>query len=332
MRRWWILSVTALLLCLTLTGCGKEEKGEEGTEDNKKNVVLMAVGEETVSAQEAEIYLYFLKQQYEPGMGEDIWNFQIKEGETMEDYAKEAVTSHLIQLKIICQEAEKAEVFLDEEESYQAKQAAQRLLKEASPEDIERFHLEEEVAAAAYEDNALAAKYFDVATAEVDTNISDEEARQVHIQYLSVLTEGLDEKQLADAKKEVKELYKQAKETSSFLSFASSNSDSEEIELIFGKENMPEEFGQAAMELKAGEISPVIEGEKGYYIVYCITDFDEDATLDKKEAIIEAERDKLFREKYTEWSKDYKTVISTALWDEISFTQENAASEQNELQ
>lgn len=328
MRRWWILSVTALFLCLALTGCGKEKEDTKDAEDNKKNVVLMAVGEETVSAQEAEIYLYFLKQQYELGMGEDIWDFQIKEGETMEDYAKEAVTSHLIQLKIICQEAAKAEISLDEEESYQAGRAAQKLLEAASPEDIERFHLDEEVAAAAYEDNALAAKYFDVATAEVDTNISDEEARQVRIQYISVMTEGLDAKQKKDAKKEVKDLYKRAKETSSFLSLASSNSDSEEVELVFGKEDMPAEFGQEAMKLKTGELSPIIEGEKGYYILYCITDFDEDATLDKKEAVIEAERDKLFREKYTEWSGNYKTVVSTALWDEVSFTQENTASEQ----
>lgn len=327
MKKRYFLGIAALCLCLAATGCGKD-KEKTGKAENQKNIMLMAVGEETVSAQEAQVYLYFLKQQYQAGMGDGIWEFSIGEDETLADYAKEAVTTNLIQLKIICQEAAKAGVSLDEEERYEAQQAAKQIMKEAKEEDIKQFALSEEALSGVYEDNALAAKYYDVATASVETNISDEEARQVHIQYASFLTEGMDERQKLAEKNRVEKLRKEAKKASSFLNFAGSNSDSPELELTFGKADMPEEFGKAAMEMKTGEISPVIEGEKGYYILYCITDFDEDATHAKKEAMIEENRDKLFREKYTEWSEKYKTVVSTALWDEVSFTQENAASEQ----
>lgn len=329
MKKWRIYMIFALLLCLTATGCGKDkDKKQDSVKSVKKEAVLMAVGKDTVSSQEAMAYLYLLKRQYETSLGKDIWSLKMGGEKDFEDYAKEAVISHLTQLKIICQEAEKEGVSLDEEERYEAGKAARALLETASEEDVKQFELSEEVLTEVYADNTLAARFFDVTTAEVDTNISDEEAKQITIQYISVNTEGLTGKQKKDAKKEAKALYKKAKETTSFLNLAASNSDSDTVELTFGREDMPEEFGQAAMELKTGEISPLIEGEKGYYILYCITDFDEKATTAKKEAVIDAKRDTLFREKYKEWSGEHKVVVSTALWNEISFTQEIASSEQ----
>lgn len=333
MKKWKKYLMLSLLVCLALTGCGKgkEEKTDEKTEeaDVVKDAVFMAVGGETVYGKEAMSYLYLLKRQYETSLGEGVWSLGIEEGESFSDYAKEAAITNLTQLKIICQQAKKEGISLDEEELYEAGKTARELLEAASEEDREKFGLTEEILTGIYADNTLAAKFFDVTTGEVDTNISDEEARQVTIQYASVLTEGLDEEHKKKAKKEAKKLLSDAKEASSFLNFASSNSDSETVELTFGKEDMPEEFGAEAMGMKTGEISPLIEGKKGYYILYCISDFNEDATTAKKEALIDERRDKLFREKYKEWSKDYKVVVSTALWEEASFTQENTALEQN---
>ncbi|KSV57865.1 peptidylprolyl isomerase [Acetivibrio ethanolgignens] len=326
-RNRWI--IIGLVFCLLLTGCGRKKAGEEGAKEISKDAVMMAVGEDNVSAQEAMAYLYLLKQQYEAGMGEEVWSYQLSEDKTLEDYAREAVISNLTQLKIMCQQAAKEGIELDEEESYEAKKAAQQIIKTAGKADRERFRLEEEVLTRIYADNTLAAKLFDVTTGQVDTNITDEEARQITVQYLLVSTGDMDKAQKEVAREQAEKLLKEAKKASSFLNFATTNSDSEEIELTFGREHLPEGFGQEAMELRTGEFSPVIEGEKGYYIVYCIADFDEDATTNRKEVIIEERRDKLFREKYKEWSENYKVVISTALWDELLFTPKNALSKQN---
>lgn len=321
MRKKSLFIMAALLLCLVLAGCAGKKEKEEDKEGDIKGAILMAVGEEAVSCQEAMAYLYLLKRQYESGMGEGIWSFQIGEDKTLEDYAKESVISNLTQLKIICQQAQEEGISLSEEESYEAAQAARQLLKTVKEEDIGRFELTEDTLTTVYADNALAAKFFDAATAQVDTNISDEEAKQITIQYVAVITNGTDGKE--KAKERAEKLRKEAKKASSFLNFASSNSDLEEVEQTFGKADMPEEFGQAAMELEKGELSSVIEGKKGYYILYCITDYNEDATAAKKEEIIDKSRDQMFREKYEEWSKKYKVVVSSALWDEFSLTQEN---------
>lgn len=326
----WI--AMCLVFCLLLTGCGGKKTERKNEKEISGAAVMMAVGEENVSAQEAMAYVYLLKQQYEPGMGEEVWNYSLSEKETLGDYAKQAIIDNLTQLKIMCQQAVKEGVELDEEERYDAKRAAQQILEGAKKEDMERFGLEESVLTKIYEDNTLAAKFFDVTTGQADTAVTDEEAKQITVQYLFASTENMDAVQKQKEKKQVQKLLKEVKKAPSFLSFATANSDADTIELTFGKDEMPEEFGQEAMELKSGELSQVIEGEKGYYIVYCITDFDEDATTAKKEAIIEERRDTLFREKYKEWSKDYKVVISTVLWDELLFTPKNTSFSQDGLQ
>ncbi len=343
-----IAGVLLLLFLLALTACGKkenvnreeaekqEETKEETGEENEgadpfMDAVLMAVGEKNVSGREAMAYLYFLKRQYETGLGKEVWSLQIEDSEKFEDYAKQEVVDNLTQLKIICQQAEKEGISLDEEERYEAGKAAKALLSEASEEDIRRFGLDEECLTEIYKDNTLASKVFDVVTAQVDTNISDEDARQITIQYVMVSTKDMDEQEKLKARKKANKLKKEAKKTESFLNFASSNSDAAEVEMTFGWDNLPEEFGDAAMELKTGDISEVIEGNSGYYILYCISDFDEEATAAKKEALIEAERDRIFRERYTDWSENYTVVFSTTLWDEVSLAPENAPLTQNEL-
>ena len=107
--------------------------------------------------------------------------------------------------------------------------------------------------------------------------------------------------------------------TTSFYAFAETNTDAKEVEITFGKNNMPEDFGEAAMALKTDQMSQLITGKNGYYIIYCVNDFDEDATMAKKEAIIAERKDELFRQKYLEWSERIKLVISTAVWDAMEF-------------
>ncbi|NLL73619.1 MAG: hypothetical protein GX237_08840, partial [Clostridiales bacterium] len=70
--------------------------------------------------------------------------------------------------------------------------------------------------------------------------------------------------------------------------------------------------------LKTGEISYIITTEYGWHIIYCVTDFNEDATTRVKEATIEERRVDLFADIYTNWSASYDVVINSETWDAIS--------------
>ncbi|NMB42769.1 MAG: peptidyl-prolyl cis-trans isomerase, partial [Clostridiales bacterium] len=65
--------------------------------------------------------------------------------------------------------------------------------------------------------------------------------------------------------------------------------------------------------------SNIIESEDGYLILYCVDDYNEDATLAKKEEIIDDRQMNLFEELFETWQKDVKIELNKDVWDEITF-------------
>lgn len=304
----------------------KAAKIDEGTLKLDSNV--LAIGKTLVTYKEALIYMYQLKEQYEPSLGTDIWSYQLEEEKTFEEYAKDEVMSEITQLKIICQKAQEMGVVLEDDEKDEITQMAKEYVQGLSEADIKKYGITEELMNQIYSDNQLASKMFDITTNAVDTDISDEEAKQITIQYLMVMTKGEDKNgksidmsadEKVSAKKRAKKLLKEAKEEESFYNFAESNTDDSTVELTFGKADMPTEFGDAAFLLKTGEMSKLIETESGFYILYCVSDYDKDATVLKKEEIISENQNKMFEDTYADWSKQFEIAVSTSLWDQIHF-------------
>lgn len=305
---------------------GKEENiSVEETEINLDSTV-MAVGNEKISFREVMFYVYYLQKQYEDGFGKDLWDYQMDEEKTIEDYVKEQIVSEITEIKIISAEAEKAGYTLSVEEENEARTKAVNFLKSVSAEEQKEYGFTQEMIENIYKEHALTQKTYDIVCGQVNTSISDEEAKQTTICVLAVLTQGedrngkmvsMDEKEKETAKKRAQKFLKEGKKSENFIAYAESNSDLKTVEYTFGKDNIPEEFGETALTLTTGEYSNVVEGTNGYYIIYCISDFDKEKTTAKKEEMIEAEQIKLFQDTYTKWSADYETVVSKTLMNQI---------------
>lgn len=341
-----LILVICLMFCLV--GCGKEEteetapdaeqttdvaeQSEEGDEEELKEegsgVIMMTVGKSNVYKEEVLFYMHQLREKYEGTLGKEIWNIKIVEDQDFGTYALEEIQKMILEVNIICQEAGKREIILDEDEKMEARALAENYMSTLSEEEKAQAGFSIANVTKVYEQNMLASKMYDITTADVNTNISDEEAREVTIQYLKIITNGEDKtgKQIrmnsqekAEAKKTAQELLKQAKETEDFKTFAQQNSDAAEVELTFGREDGPEDFVTQAFQLETGGFSPVIEAESGYYILYCVSDFDQEAVTAKKEEIIENNQQEAFMKAYEEWSSDYEVVISKPQWDTLRF-------------
>lgn len=325
--------VLVFMTALLLSGCRNEgkESGEkeeaQATEDTGKETVLMAVGEETVSIDEAKIYVYFLKNQYEPGIGDIIWSYKL-EGKTFEEYAKGQIQNLLTELKVLKQVAAKEDISLSNDELEEARGYAVDFLQKVPKEDAQKYGITQAALTKIYSENILANKVFEITTNDVDTNIPDEDVKQITIQNLMVMTKGTDKngikidmtkEEKKQAKKKAKNLLKEARETTGFLAFAESNTDAPQVEMTFSVNDAPEEIKEEAFSLKSGEMSGLINGENGYYIIYCVNDDDEDATAQRKEQLILERQMKSFEEKFESWSGEYEVVVSTTLWDEIAF-------------
>ena len=110
-------------------------------------------------------------------------------------------------------------------------------------------------------------------------------------------------------------LYQQVKEVEDCKTFAETNGDSATIEEIISKQESDKNLVDAAFSLKKGEMSEVVEGDRGYYIIYCVDDNNEEALEQAKEDIILAAQIQIFENQYEEWAKMYEVKISEKLWE-----------------
>lgn len=346
--------VTAGMLLIgalgTMTGCGKEKEKaestatpvvtEQGVEESAGSSAaaieteelqfddnVIKVGSEQVTYRETLIYLLQLKNKYEPIVGSEIWDQKVSGDQTFGEEAKQELIDEITQIKVIKQQAKELGISLSNDEIGEVTSSVRDYMGNITKEDQAKYGITGEMVQKVLEENYLAQKVYNIATNEVDTNISDDEAKQIKVEMLEVMTSGTDkdgtaidltDEQKKDAKKRADQLRKQATKEEDFASFATANTDASKVDLTFGKGDYPQ-LEEAAFALKQGEISKVIETDDGYVILKLVSAFDEEATNAKKESIIEEEQSKVFAEKYKAWSGEYKVTQDTSKWNAITF-------------
>ncbi|HBA97260.1 MAG TPA: hypothetical protein DCZ23_04035 [Lachnospiraceae bacterium] len=324
-----------LIISALLTGCSKDKvkskKTKLETGSMQETSVVIKIGDTGVKYSEMRNYCYLLKRQYEDSFGKNLWKYKLDNDSTIGDEARQEVASLVTQLKIIRKTADEMQVALDSDEKDEALRSAEEIVNNASTEDKKSYCLSVQSMADLYEDNILAEKMFYVATDDADTVVTDDEARQIDIQYIQIITKGkdrngtnisMDKKTKKEAAARAAKLLKEAKKAKDFLEFAEENTDAASVSATIGKDN--ELLGQSAtaqaLKLKKGRISNVIasktsDGTESYFIIYCTDNNNEDATYARKEEIIEQRQINMFKEKYAEWLKDCDVKISQSFWE-----------------
>jgi foldase protein PrsA len=308
----------------------KEEKDSEPV--NAGQLIAM-IGSTRVYYNEAMVYLKSVQENYESDYSNNIWNVDLLgNGETFGELIKEEVINQITELKIIRDKARQLEIFLSEEELAEANSYAKEHYEGLTNEDKETYLVTEELLQQVYADNLLAEKVFETQTINVDTEVSDFDAKQITVQDLLIYNVDIDSEgnktplsteEKTEAYDKVRSLLEQAKTTEDFLSLAEANSEAEIMEYTFGRGQGPKDystaFEQAAFTLRTGQVSDIITTDYGWHILYCVSDYNEDATIQKKEAIIEQRRNEMFSKIYEDWTLEYDIVVNTEAWDAVSF-------------
>lgn len=307
-----------LVACLLLTGaagCNKTPGGEAsptGYTDRAQymDAAVVTIDGVPVGYREVMLYLQAAKQEYEGTYGDEIWNYVLKEdGETLGEWVTDETLEQVIYVKIVCAQAKKLGIELDSEEKSRVAERTEEYMGKAVYGTLSLYGIARKDVERVYTDTALAQKIYDSVTLNVDTDISNEEAAQKHLQSLMLKNYHVDElgnrssltvQELIATLDRFDSLYKEAQTTKDFYSLAYANTeDKTYLDNMVGEGDLPEELA-AAYGLSEGE-SMQIRTDSGYYIFYCVSGYDEDATIAKKEELIALRQEETFRELYEQW-------------------------------
>lgn len=283
------------------------KKAEKAGKVEKKNLtpdsIVIAVGNEDVEYREFMMYMYILKNRYQNSIDEGIWSYSFQDGRSFEYMAKEEAVNLITELKIISRKAGDFGIELSDDEKEDIRKYAETVFMEMPEQDVSEYNINAELITDIYIENEIANKVYDACISGVDANISDEEAKQITVQYLYKSAENT-------TPEGMQKLRRAAEKSEDFRSFAEDNTEADKTEITFGNNDMSVEFTSAAFALTTGQLSEVVSADGGYYLIYCVSDYNEDSTQKKKEEMIAAEQKKIFETQYADWAAGYEVEIS----------------------
>ncbi|MBO6137329.1 MAG: peptidylprolyl isomerase [Lachnospiraceae bacterium] len=316
---------------MPLSGCGKTEN--EATQivltteftDNE----IFRIDNLNCTVPEANIYMYTAEDQYTNVFGKEIWNADIKNSMLL-DELKDVTLARLAQIKAMALLAGSRSIELDEEEKQKVHEAAQKYMAGLDPASIAKLSISEEIVENMYGDYALAEKVYDSITANVNPEISDDEARTIKVKHILIKTYeadeegnktsfGTDRKNVA-FQKAVAIRKEAVSEGADFDALIDKYSEDTTAEYVFGKGTMPEKFEEAAFELGTDEISDVVQTDYGFHIIKCISTFDRDETDANKQRILKQRKKEAFNATYEEFIKTLHSNLNSKLWDSLDFS------------
>lgn len=309
-----ILQLALLLAMLfALSGCS-EGKNVVLTTGMKKDEVFR-ISDLSCRLPEVMVYLTNLQNQYESIYGDGIWEAAGTDS-SMEDQAKEQILAELAQVKAMVLLAESKEVALTKQEEDRVQAAAKEYYGSLSETEIVALNVSEELLTGMYEEYALSQKVYRQIIDSVNPEISDDEARTVTI--LAIRTEEETAAQKA--------LEQVSAEGADFETLAETLSEDTTISYSFGKGEADPAIEQAAFELGKNEISRVVSASDGYYVLKCISTFDEAQTKANKEKIADKRRNEAFSGEYNTFIDTLPRQLNEELWATVGLVHDEAVT------
>ena len=308
------LHITAFLLavilaCGSLSSCSFLENTEFVFTTGLSGDQLFKIGKSVCTLPEAMIYVMDYQQQYESVYGVEMWEHDFG-GVTLEEYVKDTIIAKLASVKAVTLLAGEYEVELDDDEEAAAVSAAQIYYYSLSAEQIEYMGLDLDTVAGLYGDHALSEKVYAVITSDVNTEISDDEARIITVQQILLETREEAEEVLEEIEAGEKD----------FATAASTYSLSDQVTVSIGRGDVDEAYEEAAFALENDGISGVIETDEGFYLIKCIDNYDQEATEANKVTMLEERCDEAFSSVYESFISQTSSQFNDSLWEEVSFS------------
>ena len=348
-----VVALAGVMAAGMLTGCGEKEL------DGTKTVATVdgteiPLGMLSLSVREGQAQAEAMYKSFMGGSDYSIWGTEAEEGKT---YGEQAVEQALEDIELMCILKEKAadyDVEITEDDEKAIADAAAAFMSANTEDTLKTLAVTEDQVKTYLELETYKSRMHDPIIADVDKNVSDEEAQQSSFNYVSISTSDLSDDEIKQKKEDAQkildglnadpdgdfgEIAKSVDDSYTVLSGsfdtnedASEEESDDEDETTASSSNYPDEVMKVLRTLKDGEVGPdVIEADSAYYVVKLDKVNDEDATATKKESIISTRENELYTETTDKWLdeadiKVEKKVLKTLkVTDNHKFTIQTAA-------
>lgn len=268
------------------------------------------------------------------GYSESYWAME-QDGVTTQETVREQVINEEIQQQILYAEAIKAGYEATDEEKEEAAASAKETLESMSDSQKKKTGFTEDSLTKILTEETVALRYrqdlidgFAIDDEEIRAGVDKEQYKEYKTQYFFVSTEAEEEgSELTDAQKEelrqaLVAKAEEAKDTEDWSTVIDSEDEDETVSygaMDFIKEDTSYDAAamQKAMTMENGEISDVVEGEDGYYIIKMVDNNSQERYEEEVEdAITEVENQK-FDEEYLSIYENYQVTINTKEWNKV---------------
>ena len=332
-----MIRVAAVLLAVAflVTGCGTAARN-----DSEIKVVLSTgfqkdeifrIDRASCTLPEIMVYLTNTKNQYEQVFGSEIWQASYN-GENLASNIKDTVLARVARIKALNLMAQEYGITLSDEELRRVSKAAGIYYESLTAKEKELLDVDEALLCTMYEEYMLAEKVYEYLIADINPEISDDEARTITVQHILIKTYSLNEEgeRVPYSETGRKEAYQRAREAlrraragEDFTALIAEYSEDSNASYSFGKGTMDSAFEEAAFNLATDEISGIVESVHGYHIIKCISTFDRDETDRNKVKIVEQRRKEVFNEEYSGFVEGLTKNMNQKLWDTVGFIEDD---------
>lgn len=267
---------------------------------------------EGYTREEAMIVAANERNRYQNLYGAEIWDADMGEqGTSFSDCMVQNVKSFLEQIMTLNLLAEDRGITLSSQERDALRQLSGQYYQGLTEADLSFIGCSEADVQRMYADYYLAGKTVAALTEGRELDISDSEAKVIHVQQI-----------VTASRKKAMALLKMVKiDGDDFATMARRYSESEETELVLRRGGAENLYEKTAFSLDEGQISNIVEMDGLYYIIKCTDGYDEEATQLRKSRLEEAVLDSAFWENYEPYQSAHTVKFTESFWNRIDLSE-----------
>lgn len=311
------LLLAGALCASSFTGCGIN-----------KNATAATMQDQTVTLGVANFLCRFeqasmedLYKAYLGGQSGSIWNADLSgNGTTLQESTKSQAMEELHSMYTLKQHMSEYNVELSDADKTAIAEAAKKFIESNSKEAVEEMGATQEIVEEILTLYTIKERMKDAIEADVDTNVTDEEANMRAYSMIS-LDISEDSENAEANKKTAKAIEEALKVDGATLESVAEANDQKVTNNTYDADNdtLDEKVKTALDGLKEGETSGLIETDDKAYFVRIDSDTDKDATEKNRTTIINQRKDDLYQKVLSGWQENDGWKIEKSALKKIEF-------------